>query len=345
MAGSMNLKLLSLLCLVIQNAGLVMLMRYSRSRHDRKMFLASTAVTMDEFMKLSLCAYIVISTYVQQAKAETSGPSLDGLVAYFKRTVITWDGLTMAIPALLYTVQKNLLYVALTNLDACIYQVAYQAKILTTAVFSCMLLRTQLVRQRVLSLGMLMVGVALVEVAKLEEDRPKTQERPVLGLIAVSLACCTSGFAGVFFEYKLKKKSVQQTSLWVRNLQLAFFAGLIALSGVFLEDWRAVAEGGFFQGYDWVVMLTITFEAGGGIIVALVVKYADNIAKNFATGLSLTLTTALSALLWDFHITSTFLLGAALTLCATYLYSSAPAVKAPVLPVPAIDSKASSETV
>eukprot|EP00403_Amphidinium_massartii_P005260 CAMPEP_0178381352 /NCGR_PEP_ID=MMETSP0689_2-20121128/5935_1 /TAXON_ID=160604 /ORGANISM="Amphidinium massartii, Strain CS-259" /LENGTH=302 /DNA_ID=CAMNT_0020001525 /DNA_START=106 /DNA_END=1014 /DNA_ORIENTATION=- len=302
---------------------------------------------MDELMKFTLCSYIVISTYFSQAKAESSGPSIDGLVKYFKKTVITWDGLTMAVPALLYTVQKNLLYVALTNLDACIYQVAYQAKILTTAVFSCILLRTQLSRQRILSLLMLMSGVALVEVAKLEEDRPKTSERPVLGLIAVSLACCTSGFAGVFFEYKLKMKSVQQTSLWVRNLQLAFFAGLIAVSGVFIEDWRAVREAGFFQGYDWIVMLTITFEAGGGIIVALVVKYADNIAKNFATGLSLTLTTALSALLWDFHVSTFFVLGAVLTLSATYLYSTAPAVKVEAIPIqaPNIDHKKSAETV
>ena len=44
-------KILALCFLVLQNAGLVMLMRYVRTRQDRAMFLASTAVMMDEALK------------------------------------------------------------------------------------------------------------------------------------------------------------------------------------------------------------------------------------------------------------------------------------------------------
>ena len=46
------------------------------------------------------------------------------------------DILRLAIPSVAYVLQNNLLYFALSNLAATPYQVAYQSKTLTTAVFS-----------------------------------------------------------------------------------------------------------------------------------------------------------------------------------------------------------------
>ena len=42
----------------------------------------------------------------------------------------------------------------------------------------------------------------------------------------------------------------------------------------------------------------IIFQAAGGMIVALVVKYADNIIKNFATSFSILLSAFTSAILF-----------------------------------------------
>ena len=49
--------------------------------------------------------------------------------------------LKVSVPSFLYVVQNNLLYLALSNLDAATYQVCYQLKILTTALFSATMLK------------------------------------------------------------------------------------------------------------------------------------------------------------------------------------------------------------
>lgn len=289
------------------------------------MFLASTAVMMDELSKFILSFFMLSFLHFRRVQGShkseppevpDSVEATKGYWAYLRREVITESSLLMAVPALLYTVQKNLLYVALSNLDACVYQVSYSAKIVTTAVFSFLILGKKFPPRQQVALITLMIGVALVQVAQIQEGQKVTGEHPVLGFVSVSAACVTSGFASVYFEYWLKRT----IEFWAKQAQLAFFAFLLAGAAVFLQDYKAVAEDGLFQGYDYIVVLTITFEAGGGIIVALVTKYADSIAKNFATALSLTVTTALSAIFWEFQITVSFVLGTVLTLTATYMY-------------------------
>ncbi len=105
------------------------------------------------------------------------------------------------------------------------------------------------------------------------------------GLLAVLAASLISGFTCVYFE-KIMKDSLTSVSVWVRNAQLAFFSIFPALFiGVLLQDGAEVAEHGFFAGYSPLVWLTVFLQAIGGIIVAVCIAYADNVAKNFAASL------------------------------------------------------------
>ena len=51
-----------------------------------------------------------------------------------------YDTSKLAIPSGLYAIQNNLLFIALSYLNAATYQVTYQLKILTTALFAVLIL-------------------------------------------------------------------------------------------------------------------------------------------------------------------------------------------------------------
>lgn len=59
-----------------------------------------------------------------------------------------------------------------------------------------------LIARQWIALAMLALGVGLVQVSRSddEEKDPKDGQNPLLGFVAVMMSCCTSGFAGVYFE-------------------------------------------------------------------------------------------------------------------------------------------------
>ena len=159
-----------------------------------------------------------------------------GTVAQFRSDCLNVprDFLKVSVPAFLYVVQNNLLFLALSKLDAATYQVTYQLKILTTALFSVIMLGRQLNRLKWIALVVLMAGVALVQVSVYyvsvngmlqfpsgDQSSSTSSEHSfadqMVGLAAVSGACVTSGFSGVYMEKILKTSPV---SLWMRNFQL-----------------------------------------------------------------------------------------------------------------------------
>ncbi|KAI8646602.1 UDP-galactose transporter [Parasitella parasitica] len=177
------------------------------------------------------------------------------------------------------------------------------------------------------------------------------------GFVAVLTACMLSGLAGVYFEKILKapapkpavsannaedwsdeedenKKVVGReeenmddelaaasNQIWIRNIQMSFFSVLLGLVFVvMLQDGTTIVERGFFVNYTPLTWTVIAIQALGGLIVALVVKYADNILKGFATSISIILSSVISVWLFNFSFSGSFLLGAALVIYATYLY-------------------------
>ncbi|EER18961.1 udp-galactose transporter, putative, partial [Perkinsus marinus ATCC 50983] len=91
-----------------------------------------------------------------------------------------------------------------------------------------------------------------------------------------------------------------------------------------IKDYDALKRNGFFFGYSTLTWTTIFLEAGGGLIVAVVIKYADTILKNFATAAAIISSTTISALFLGFEVRPSFVIGAVLVITAIYMYSAKP---------------------
>lgn len=217
----------------------------------------------------------------------------------------------------------------------------YQLKVFTTALFSVFLLGKKLTMGKWLALLLLFVGVCIIQLDLKEnsagngEKATNTEvERNVFGgSLAVLAATLTSGFAGVYFEKILKESKV---SLWLRNLQLGLLGIVSSGMIVYANDAKQIfgASGkGFFFGWNTLVVIVVLNQALGGFLVALVVKYADNILKGFAVSFSIILSSVLSIFLFDFTTSLYFLLGTALVLVSVYVY------QLPTPPAPSIQSQ------
>ena len=312
----------ALIALILQNAGLAIIMRYSLIFPSAEgKYMTSTAVLAAEALKL-----LIASLACFLFDANGSVDKFQNVIKFEGGGLMDWGRL--AVPSVLYTVQNSLQYTAMSMLSAPVFQVCYQMKIITTALFSVLLLNRHITPLQWGSVSALAMGVALVQISQ-QSGGDDGKSSSFLGLIAVAVGCMTSGFAGVYFEMVLKSS---RASIWVRNIQLAFIGIFMAGCGCLIKDYDGIfsrEEGfDFFHGYNSIVWGVIVFQAAGGLIVAMVVKYADNIIKNFATSFSILLSALTSAVLFrDVQINFFFIVGAGTVMASTYAFGYKPPVR------------------
>ncbi|NP_001412993.1 UDP-galactose translocator isoform 7 [Mus musculus] len=117
-AAHRRLKYISLAVLVVQNASLILSIRYARTLPGDR-FFATTAVVMAEVLKGLTCLLLLF--------AQKRG-NVKHLVLFLHEAVLVQyvDTLKLAVPSLIYTLQNNLQYVAISNLPAATFQVSLQ---------------------------------------------------------------------------------------------------------------------------------------------------------------------------------------------------------------------------
>jgi drug/metabolite transporter (DMT)-like permease len=215
----LSLKWIALACLIIQNSGLAVTMRYtfilSSSTHDK--YITSTAVIMAELIKLSIS---LLACFVSDCHG-----SYQKLINLFYKEFVAnkSDFLKLMVPSILYIIQNSLQYFSMQCLSAPVFQVLYQMKIITTAMFSVLILSKHLTSIQWISILALTLGVALVQLSQ-GNSNSSTDSNSLAGLVSVILGCLTSGFAGVYFEMVLKSSSA---SIWLRNIQLSVIGVII----------------------------------------------------------------------------------------------------------------------
>jgi len=306
----------ALVCLIVQNCAQALCMKYSNDPSvrtpDGLKYLATTAVVSGEAAKI--LSSLVIIAY------NTGGPL--GVVSEINTEMVQKpvECLKLLIPSMLYTVQNNLQFIAIQNLSPAVFQVTSQLKILSTAVFTVLLLGRVLGAHRWAALCVLTLGCIFVNLDSISPTSSnKDGGNQVLGVMCCLCMACTSGLAGVYFEKMLKGA---KTSLWIRQIQLGVGGIAIGTFGAFSKDGNVIKEHGFFQGYTGFVWFLVCLNSLGGLLVAVVVKYTDNIAKAFAVSISIILSAIISIPLFGNSISGLFFIGTSLVIGSVFLYEA-----------------------
>ena len=194
-----------------------------------------------------------------------------------------------------------------------------QLKILTTAGFAVLILNRNISSAKWRALLLLVLGCVLVaspaynqpvecieETAATEVITEKLVEndiysvdstlQTVLGFGAILAMNAISGFSSIYFESMLKTGE-KKVTIWERNFQLAFCSIWLLIAVLMYEISAGTQELVFLKGWTINTVLIALIQAGGGLLVAACLKYADSILKTLATSGSIVLSAILGNLL------------------------------------------------
>ena len=288
------LKWISLGIMTVQNAITPLVFRYATTETSAEnRYDTATSVMMAECIKL--CLSLILVFCEESCSLKRTFGVIDSEILKKPK-----DTLKLGVPALLYFIQNQCLQVASANLPAAVFQVMYQGKTLVVALCSVVLLQKELTRARWLAIFIMGSGLAVVQLAKAEEKSQSSmanadEQSLVKGLMMVLIGCFCSGFAGVYFEKMMKKvtpgsKSTNDgvprkpPSMWVRNAQLAFFTIVIGFLQMMTlgstNSSSSSQRASILHGFTTKVWIMVINNAVGGLCVAFVIKYADNILKD-----------------------------------------------------------------
>uniref|UniRef100_A0A0N5B483 UDP-galactose translocator n=1 Tax=Strongyloides papillosus TaxID=174720 RepID=A0A0N5B483_STREA len=293
----LNMKMLSLTIFVLLGTLSICTLRFVRFRNVETMYIASVGLVVGEAFKLLLSIFFLTYELKSFPKA---------MKALYISTFVHWkDTLNTGIPAFLYAIQNLLFQYAISYLDATVLLVTQQLKILTTALFAVLILKSKLSGVQWISMVVLIIGIILIqwkvpeskksdsvvgngtEIAKVvKEDfyplpNPLHIPPQIIGLVMVFIGTILSGFSGIFLE-KIFKKTSQ--SIWCLNFQLAAFSVPVFFCVSVITDSSKIDEKGLFAGFDWWVIAVYFLYGLHGMVVALLLKHASSILKCFASG-------------------------------------------------------------
>lgn len=317
---SMGLKVLVLLA--VQNCSKNLLLRWIMK--EKPKFLTSVAVIGVEVIKLALSVgYILL----------VDKRPLSSILTYMKDD--HKNSMLLAVPAAAYSFQMSMEYVALANIDAAVFSVLVQTKLLATASFAVIIMRKKIRKAQVISLVLLTVGVMLCNMkdyaggsaGEVDEEESARYAETIKGVTATLGIALSSGFASVYTEKVIKAQrnrtvASQNYSLAYMQFQLAAVSLVILIVYAGLKDFETIVTHGLFYEFSFGAFVSMFNSAIGGLIVASVLKYADAILKGYSTAISVIMTGVLSMLLFGTTLNVIYFLGIINVVCAVLLYNA-----------------------
>lgn len=207
----------ALVLFALHNALAALLMRYTRLHH--RGYNEAVAVFLQEaVIKLPCC----VALYWHECGGLLQ--MMHEMAEDFRIQPKSW--FRVALPALLYTIQNNLVYFGYSHLDPAVGMMTYQSKLLFTALASVYLLGKRLGSHQWAAVLLLCVGVMAVHAMPPEHSSSavptkrvkhegghhvhkhagpmEESQQPLLGAAAFLVAAMCTASASVYFEWMIK---------------------------------------------------------------------------------------------------------------------------------------------
>ncbi|GAA5873279.1 hypothetical protein JCM3774_005930 [Rhodotorula dairenensis] len=195
-----------------------------------------------------------------QARAHWVHRAELGVTSMLIEDIVSGDWWTMAIPAVLFAVENNVLYVAARTLTVPVFQVLLQLRPPVTALCAMFILGRRIATLQWIALVILGFGIVCMHLGAVDyksgrqhgllhydvHDGTATDHAP--GLVAAIISSFAGAVAATYFEHIVKLRSPSSgpslpsptpERLWTRCIQLSVFSCLIGLCTWLLQGDRA----------------------------------------------------------------------------------------------------------
>jgi len=231
------------------------------------------------------------------------------------------EAMQYAIPAFIYFVNNNLVFVILSHVNPTTFQLLSQLKTAFTGILFAAFLGRRLTVIQWLAIWQLTCGTATSHIPTTSVDNGK--ESSFVGLCLSVISCMLSACGGIYSEKLLKDKA--KDSIHWQNVQLYFWGVLFNLVGSLMHDPGVLFEGGgLLKGYNsWACMVVLN-NALNGLAISAILKYADNIARVYAHAAAMLTTMVLSVLLFGQKPTPQLIIAVAIVAASAVQYNLKP---------------------
>lgn len=248
------------------------------------------------------------------------------------------------LPAMLYALQGVLQYVSHEHLDPVTFNGLTQTKTLSAALCCCLILGTTQSPIQIAALGILF-GSALVfqgyvrlgaRNKKSQDDQhitgnastSKRREDWVMrGVVPCLGAAFLSGLAGALSQKGLQLTGIAGRDPFLYTVEISFFSAATL--------WFNMMRSNFFSKMEWEkqkahwtwkTLIPIFVRAAGGVVTALVHKYAGSVAKGFALMFGLVLSGTIQAVMSDEKLQPHQVTGTLMIMLSTWLHFTHPPI-------------------
>lgn len=231
-------------------------------------------------------------------------------------------------PAAIYLLMNVITVEAARLLPPPTFQLLANTKIMFTAVASWALLGRRLAPLQWVAMGLLTVGVTL------GQCRGDAELEAPLGATLLMLGnACLSALGGICTERLLKGEESADLSVFATNVHLASHSLLLGAAAFAASPAGQHAPPPRLADLSVVDAVALTNETLNGILISMLTRWIDSIAKNCAFSVSVFATAGMSAMVLEYRPPLHFYAGAGLTLVSIALYTGSARLPSPSHPL------------